>query len=327
MNSIKKDLPPKLKNIFVAITAAVIFFTTSDLLANGFHDLTMASICSIASGFFVFLGSAIKKQQKIEKEIYNKVDYICSNFNRANRILSVLDIVCSIIALLTAVVFIGAIFRSIFALRLLLTINKVKTVCQTVLIAVSSYMLVRIDKLKENNMWSKIFTSIKSAIKYIFVSNPKASIATLVSGVVSAFTGIAISEDAVMQFLPDVAIGGYDIMPYIAGILVFIVLTLCGVKYAFETNEEASARRANEKALKEEKNAKKQEAKVEARALALYEKKKAEQESIEKQKEEETRLLKLADDLIAKKNAEETAQVANQEQQVNENKKNENVSQ
>lgn len=230
----KKDLPKSLKNVFIIITIFVIFFTTNDLVANGFQNLTMASICSIASGFFIFLGSAIRKQQKIEKEIYNKVDYICANFNRANRILSILDIICSIVALLTAVVFIGAIFRSIFALRLLLTINKVKTVCQTVLIAVSLYMLVRINKLKENNMWNKIFTSIKSAIKYIFVSNPKASIATLVSGIVSAFTGVAVSEDAVMQFLPDLVIGGYDIMPYIAGILVFIVLTLCGVKYAFE---------------------------------------------------------------------------------------------
>ena len=63
--------------------------------------------------------------------------------------------------------------------------------------------------------------------------------------------------------------------------------------------------------------------------MALYEKKKAEQESIEKQKEEEARLLKLADDLIAKKNAEEVAENAEktQETATSENKENENVSQ
>lgn len=327
--------------IFFVILAFVIFFTTSDLIANFTGDYTCASIFSILSGFFVFLGTAMKKKENLEKGINTRIDYICSNFNKANVILSILDIICSLIALFTFVVAIGVIFRSILAIRLVVTINKVKTVAQAALIAVATYLSVRFStikkSIKEKIMFKKIWTGIKTIGKW-FYANKKSICGTLfatLSGIISA---IAVNADLIATF-PQFIVLGINLTALFAGILVFAGVEIGVVGKGFETIKEFVARITVKKEVAEVKKTEKAEAKKlaeeekaklieEKKALALYEQRLAEEEAAKAKAEEEKHLLELAEKLKAeeaikqaeaeaKRIAEEQAKAQTQQEQNN----------
>lgn len=301
----------KQQSIFFAILAFVIFFTTSDLIANFAGNWTLSAVSSILSGVFVFLGTALKKKQNIEKGINTATDYICNNFNKSNVILSILDIICSIIALFTFVVAIGIIFRSILAIRLVVTINKIKTVAQAVLIGVATYLAVRWKKIKEYKMFKKIGKAIKTTALFIW-ANKKSICGTIfafISGIASA---IVVNAEVIATF-PAIMLFGINWTPILTGVLVTcgVEIGVCGKGWEFikeyftrkdaEKQEKAVAEE-EKKAEKEAKATAKQEAKDRKKALALIEQRKAEEEKAQAKAEEEQRIKELADKIEAEAN-------------------------
>lgn len=319
-------------SIFFVLLAFVIFFTTSDLVANFTGCYTMASVCSVLSGLLVFLGTAMKKKQNLEKGINARIDYLCSNFNKANVILSILDIICSIIALFTFVVALGVIFRSLLAIRLVVTLNKVKTVAQAVLIGVATYLAVRAKKIsksiKEKTMFKKIWAGIKTAGKW-FWANKKSICGTVFAFISGVAAAIVANADVIATF-PQLIWLGINWTAVIAGLLVFAGVEIGVVGKGFETIKQFVARITVKKEVAAVKKAEKQEAKAlaaeekaqaeeEKKALALLAQREAEEAELKAQAEEEARLLALAEKLkaeeAAKKAAEEAAKVQAQNDQ------------
>ena len=132
----------KLINIcFIAITC-IVFLTTLDLIYGFAKQSVIALICSSLSGLIVFIGAYIKKRNQIEKGIDKTMDFIYSNFNCASIILSALDIVCSIIAVLTSLYWFTMVFRALFGVRLLCITNKFKTVIKPFISVIIKYISV-----------------------------------------------------------------------------------------------------------------------------------------------------------------------------------------
>ena len=312
-------------SLFTIFMAVVIFFTTSDLVANVTQEPIWASLFSILSGFFVFLGTSLKKGQNIEKGINTKIDYLNRNFGWGAVTLSTLDIVCSLVAIFTTVVALGVIFRSIFALRLILTINKVRLLIQSILLIITGYLTLRLNKIKikfkERGMKSffkKVGKGIVAGFKYIFVSNPQASLATIGNAFLSATVGYTASIDTIIAGLPSYILFGVDIIPIAISLILFVIVQVFGIKWAFETNSTASERKTTEKVEKQaivEEKAKAKETvlaqkKLEAdkkEALALKAQKDKEAAEAKAKAEHETYLLSLAAKLDAEKKISETA--------------------
>lgn len=307
MGNLNKKISNPNIALFTIFMIFVIFFTTSDLVANFSQEPIWASLFSIISGFFVFLGTSLKKKKNIEKGINAQIDYINNNFSKSAVILSILDIICSLIAVFTTIFAIGIIFRSIFALRLLVTISKVRTIMQAILLAVIGYLGLRWGKtkkiFKENQMktfFKKVWSGVCKGLKYIFVSNPQASAATLINAFASSALGYSMSSNALFSNLPSLMIGSFDIIPVVAAIICFTLVEVFGIKWAFESNLTADARRTETAAIKAEEKAETMRAKEEKEALALSAKKEKEEAEAKAKAERETRLLALAAEIKAK---------------------------
>ena len=115
--------------------------------------------------------------------------------------------------------------------------------------------------MKIKNFFSKIGNAIKSAVKYVCISNPRTSLATLITGCLSATFGFVVDTADVLAIFnfPDITICGIEIIPYTIAILAFVLINIFGINYGRETNSEADERKATEKAEKEEKELKRQE--------------------------------------------------------------------
>ncbi|MCK9576744.1 MAG: hypothetical protein PHR96_05030 [Clostridia bacterium] len=311
--------------LFTGFMVFVIFFTTSDLVANIAQEPIWVSLFSISSGFFVFLGTALKKRQNIEKGINARIDYINNNFSRGAVILSMLDIICSLISVFITLMALGIIFRSLFVLRLIITISKVRLVVQTVLLIIVGYLTLRLNKIKlkfkeikMKSFFNKIWEGIVAGSKYVFVSNPQASLATIGNAFLSATIGYTASFDAIIADLPSFLLLGVDIVPIAISILLFVIVQVFGIRWAFETNSAAAERKSTSKINKQiiaEEKAKakaieletKAKAAEEAEAIALKAQKDKDAAEAKAKAEHEAYLLALAAKLDAEKKAAETA--------------------
>ena len=263
-------------NFYYILILFVAFFTTCDLTCNYLELQPLALLCSVISGVLIFLGR--NSLQSMKNKANEKIKFIKSNFNHFNLILSILDIICSIISVLSGIVAFGLIFRWVFALRLIIIFNKFKTVVRTIIISSFIWILIRF-KGDENNMniFKKIWNALKIACKYIFISNPKASISTLINASLSGVAGYSISADVVLSELPQLVILGIDIVPYAIALVLFVAIQVLGLKYAFEKNLEAGARKAEAKSEKEVAEAEKTQAEIEAEIVKIAEEKLAEE--------------------------------------------------
>lgn len=286
------------------IFAFFVFFTTSDLVFNAFSKLEFASVCSFICGFLVFLGSYIAKRKNIKTGINNRIDYILSNFNWANKVLAILDFVFSVIALLTAIYWLGVIFRVGVVIRLTCTLNKIKSVIKTLikpirafLIVVYTYLALRFNVIKKKIKESIMGEKIKNFFKWIRC-NWKSILSTTVNLVTSIATGYA-TYGGYFDFVPALNWLGVNWTAIIVALAIFILLQLGITGAGFEKIATWLKRVAEEKQAKEEaqieKQAKKELAEAEklanqtqaqAEAQAKKEQEKAEAEAKAKAEEE-----------------------------------------
>lgn len=159
----KEDKNKKFINFLWILFAIMIAFTTSDLVCGFTGQLTLALIFSCLSAIVVVYGNL--KTRKVELDEH--LDTIKKSFNNSNIIFAVLDITCSIIALLTGIVFIGLIFRAIWVIRITVIINKFRTVARILQVGSFAYLIKRRFHMKEflkANKWSLVFGVLGFAI-------------------------------------------------------------------------------------------------------------------------------------------------------------------
>ena len=177
-------------NLLYALICVIVFFTTSDLIASFTDNFVIASVSSILSGIAVFIGANKLKVAKLDDTVTHSIDFIKKNFNKSSVILSTLDIVCSLIALFTGIVFIGAVFRVTFAIRIVAILNRFSTITRIILIGSLIYLIRRCYLMSDLKM-----TKQQWIVFGIFCAG-------LVYGIFSSiFPQIAIFVDPALQAL------------------------------------------------------------------------------------------------------------------------------
>lgn len=169
MDTLKKEQTRD--KIFYFLICLVIFFTTSDLVCSFVGKTIPAAICSIVSAICVFVGYFAIKKANTEKNIEKLTKFVKSNFDKWQIVLSVLDVLCSMVSVFTSIVAFGMLFRSIIFTKILFTpakivtiSNKFKTVTQPLLIFCFVWVFIRMrNKIKERKM-SNIKLSLSQKI-------------------------------------------------------------------------------------------------------------------------------------------------------------------
>lgn len=241
MTKIKRET---LINISYVLITCIVFFTTLDLIYGSTKQSVIALICSSLSGLIVFVGAYIKKKNDIKKGIDNTFDFIYSNFNKASIILSILDIICSLIAVLTTLYWFSMIFRAIFGVRAICITNKVKTILKPfvtvlqkyinpirlIIISAYLYLFYRINNKRRKTMAE---TEVK-------VKDEKVSVVKILCAL---FMGLGVIFAVVSYFVPAIQINGTLIWNevIVAGVEFVSILVALFCKDKKLTDEEKQA--------------------------------------------------------------------------------------
>ena len=311
--------------LLTIIFAFFVFFTASDLTFNALSKLEFASICSVLSGFLVFLGSFVVKKKNIEKGVNSRIDYVVSNFSWGNKVLGVLDIIFSLIALFTAVYWLGLIFRIGVVVRLACTLNKVKSVLKpvfgplkTLFIVMFVYLGIRFKPIIMKMKESKFVKGIKKFFQWIW-ANKKSLLGTITALATSVATGYA-TYGGYFSFLPELNWLGINWMSVIVALVIFVLLELGVTGKGFEKIATFFKRIADEKKAKEEKKIEKEaEAQIKADEKAAKAEAKA-KEKEQKLAEADKEKLKIKEEVKAQLAAKEAekARLAEEEKKAHE---------
>lgn len=300
--------------LLTIIFAFFVFFTASDLTFNALSKLEFASVCSVLSGFLVFLGSFVVKKKNIEKGVNSRIDYVVSNFSWGNKVLGVLDIIFSLIALFTAVYWLGLIFRIGVVVRLACTLNKVKSVLKpvfgplkTLFIVMFVYLGIRFKPIIMKMKESKFVKGIKKFFQWIW-ANKKSLLGTITALATSVATGYA-TYGGYFSFLPELNWLGINWMSVIVALVIFVLLELGVTGKGFEKIATFFKRIADEKKAKEEKKIEKEaEAQIKADEKAAKAEAKA-KEKEQKLAEADKEKLKVKEEVKAQLAAKEAEKV------------------
>lgn len=218
-------------NIAYVIITCIVFLTTLDLAYGFAKQSVIALICSTLSGLIVFLGAYLKKKVVIEKELDKTISFLEGNFNGASIALSILDIVCCIIAVITSTYWFATIFRIVLGARVICITNKIQTILRPFknliikyirnirmgIMLAFTYLFYRFKRRRKNmNKFKKFFMNIKNNYKnYLGIVS---SICTVV---------LLVTQD-LMDFGIGIQLCGFNIIPFIL-IIVSFILTCIGV--------------------------------------------------------------------------------------------------
>lgn len=149
--------------VYATLLVLAIVFTTIDLVVSSCQLVIPSLIFSSITMVIGFVGAYLSKTIQVEQKYENAMNYIKKNFGIANIILSVLDVVCCMLALLTGLFIIMLVFRVTIAVRIAVYINKYRSVAFAVLGL--AYMHIfksfkRRKKMTVNTVLQKILISI-----------------------------------------------------------------------------------------------------------------------------------------------------------------------
>lgn len=278
-------------HIYYTLIILIMIFTVCDLVVSYSQMLTASLIFSSLTMVVSFIGRNRLSALKISDQVDDTIKFIKSNFNNQNLILSLLDVLCCIVAFFTGVFLIAAISRSVLAIRLIAIINKYKTVAFGVWSFIFMYLFKRGAKKMENKE-NKFIKSVKTATKWVWC-NKKTLIGSLFALISGIGATIIANNDVIME-LPRLEFFGFNFTALIAGVLIFAGVEVGVVGKGFETIAQALARIKVEKEEKEiakaEKTAKKElKAEAKAKAKAESESQNAKEEDSKKQMAEQER--------------------------------------
>lgn len=312
---------------YIMAVFIMLFFVLNDLVFDFLFDFGSSDYISFAftlgAAIIVFYCNYSIRKKSISSEFEKAATFIKSNFDNWQVAFSVLDIICGVISILSGLAFIAAIFKIIkvgyVPIKIVVVTNKgkslVKAVSKVSLLWTSGRLLSESgeNNCKENNnMFKKIGNAFKNAGLWIW-ANKKSILGTLAAIATGVTTTMAANAD-IIEFLPEVVVFGINIIPYLAGLIMFGLTELGVTGKGFETIKNFFARIANEKAEKAAEKLVKKEAKAEKAA------KEAEKEA---KAEEDKKAKKLLKKLDADKKAEEKKKAAEEKKALAEQKKKE----
>lgn len=183
---------PKIE-VYATLLILTIIFTTIDVVVSSFQLAIPSLIFSSITMVIGFIGAYLGKTIQVEQEYENAVSFIKKNFSIANIILSVLDVLCCILALLTGVLLILLVFRVTIAIRIAIYINKYRSVAFAV--------------------WGIVYMHIFKTRKRRKIVMTKFTILQKVLTTITAIFGVG---GVVVMFLPEFAGMAQEVSKYVA---------------------------------------------------------------------------------------------------------------
>lgn len=340
-----EEYKERIKAKYIIAVSLMLFFVLNDLVFDFLFNFDSSDYisfaCTLIAAIIVFYSNYSIKKGKITTEFENAESFIKSNFDNWQVAFSILDIICGIISILSGIAFIAAIFKVVkigyVPLKVVVVTNKgksiVKAASKASLIWTSGRLLAKNEESREkDSMFKKIWKGLKTAGLWIYAN--KKSLAGTLGAIVAGVSSAMIAQADLIAQMPELFVFGYDIMPYLVGLVIF-GLTELGVtgrgfekilefftkqkeiKAEKEANkvvkaEEKKADKAKKEQAAENKKAQKLLKKLEAEEKELQAKQaaeKAKQQAEAEKKAEEQRLLQKALALKAQKEAEEKQKV------------------
>lgn len=198
-----------------------ILFTIGELCFDFVGLYEGASITSVLSAAAISIGAYKSRFLKINELEKASIIYIKKNFDFWNILLSILDVICSFVALFAGVVILGVIFNIGYAGRVLVLIYRFRAV-SVPLLGWAIVHLTKKYKRRKSNM--EVKTTKTSLPQWI----------TILVAVLGVGYGV------LCYFVPDMAILGDQLISVLAGLGIAGVTTVIGVftKSANKTKEE-----------------------------------------------------------------------------------------
>lgn len=244
------------KILYSVLIGLSLLFMITDLICGFTGNLDLASVFSILSAGIIGIGAYKTRAFKINASVEASIGYIRKNFDHWNIILSILDVVCSIMAVFSGVIIIGVLSGIGFFGRIVALIYKFRSVSFVIIGFAIIYLFKRGKKkmADENVTVEATATTIKTTAENTTVKTTKISIpqwATIIVAILGSAYGI------LCYFVPDIVIFGDQIISMLSGFGITTVSAIVGVftTYSTKSTEEVAKLQAK---LEAKENAKKE---------------------------------------------------------------------
>lgn len=178
--------------VYATLLVLAIIFTTIDVVVSTFQLAIPSLIFSSITMVIGFTGAYLSKTIEVEKQYENAVIYIKKNFGIANTILSILDVVCCVLAFLTGIFVIMLIFRVAIAIRIAIYVNKYRSVAFAVWGIAYMHIFKTFKRRKKVMTKNTVLQNILLTIVGVFGAGG------IVVGLLPEFAGIA---DSVTKYV------------------------------------------------------------------------------------------------------------------------------
>lgn len=277
------------KILYSVLIGLSLLFMIADLTCGFTGHLDCASVFSILSAGIIGIGAYKTRAFKINSSVDSSIGYIKKNFDHWNIILSLLDVICSIIAVFSGVVIVGVLSGIGFFGRIVALIYKFRSVSFVILGFAIIYLFKRRGKkMADENVAVEATVTTASTIENtattvettaentaIPVQTKKISIpqwATIIVAILGSAYGVA------CYFVPDIVMFGDQIISMLSGFGITTVSAIVGVftTYATKSSEEIAKAVEKQKAKAEAKAEKTADTYIEQATAQLAEKQQAE---------------------------------------------------
>lgn len=154
--------------VYATLFVLAIIFTICDIVVSSCMLTVPSLIFSSTTAVLSFIGAYLGKSVVVEKKYTDALTYVRKNFNCANIILSVLDVLCCVLALFTGIFCLMLIFRCTIAMRIVVYINKYKTVAYAIWSLVFLHLFKKIKERKTMKTKNTLFQNILLCIIAVF---------------------------------------------------------------------------------------------------------------------------------------------------------------
>ena len=261
---------PKIE-VFATLLVVATIFTIIDVVMSSLQLAIPSLIFSSITMVIGFIGAYIGKTINCEKQYENAVNYIKKNFGIANIILSVLDVLCCILAFLTGVFAIMLIFRCTIAIRIAIYINKYRNVAFAI--------------------WGMVFMHIFKRRKKVMTKQ------TTLQKIILTISAIFGAGGVVVMFMPEWAGMAQEVSKYIA--MASEIIAVAGGIWLYGTHDKV----LSEEEIKAEEN---KSAEKKALKQAKAELKKAQDMALKELAEKKMQEIKEEENKVASGSAEIT---------------------
>ena len=270
----------KVKVRYLIAVFLMLFFVLNDLAFDFLFNFQgsdyISFACTLIAAIIVFYCNYSIKKNHITTEFESASEFIKSNFDNWQVVFSILDIICGVVSILSGLALLAAIFKVVkigyVPVKITVVTNKgksiVKAVSKVSLLWTSGRLLsedgkenkdkenIKMAEEKKKGFWSKVGGFFKTVGQWIY-ANKLSIIETIASIAAGVTTAIAANADLIV-WLPQWIVFGFNIMPYLAGLVIF---GLAEVGVQFESIRKFFDRIAVKKAEKELANSEKVAAK------------------------------------------------------------------